>query len=70
MAQIFPESSAGRSGKFAFLRLFGIGGYDIIIQKNRSASWYQGLHGDMYAKAMRELMIENGMKSAKPERVE
>ncbi|SKB69957.1 hypothetical protein SAMN06296386_10446 [Lachnospiraceae bacterium] len=32
--------------------------------------WYQGFHGEMYAKAMRDLMIEAGMSGAILERVE
>ncbi|MDO4805184.1 MAG: hypothetical protein Q4A32_10245 [Lachnospiraceae bacterium] len=32
--------------------------------------WYQGFHGDMYAKAMRDIMREAGMKGAVLERVE
>lgn len=32
--------------------------------------WYQGFHGDMYAKAMRDLMQEAGMKDVRLERVE
>ncbi|MCR5008845.1 MAG: hypothetical protein K6A76_09740 [Oribacterium sp.] len=32
--------------------------------------WYQGFHGDMYAKAMRDIMRESGMKGANLERVE
>ncbi len=32
--------------------------------------WYQGFHGEMYAKAMRDLMREAGMHSASLERVE
>lgn len=32
--------------------------------------WYQGFHGDMYAKAMRDLMKGAGMNGAKLERVE
>ncbi len=32
--------------------------------------WYQGLHGDMYAKAFRDLLKEAGMKSAALERIE
>ena len=32
--------------------------------------WYQGFHGEMYAKAMRDLMREAGMKDAILERVE
>ncbi len=33
-------------------------------------NWYQGFHGDMYAKAMRDIMKEAGMKSTRLERVE
>lgn len=33
-------------------------------------NWYQGFHGEMYAKAMRDLMREAGMNSATLERVE
>ena len=33
-------------------------------------NWYQGFHGEMYAKAMRDLMREAGMRSASLERVE
>ncbi|MCR5022882.1 MAG: hypothetical protein K6A90_00930 [Lachnospiraceae bacterium] len=33
-------------------------------------NWYQGFHGEIYAKAMRDLMREAGMKSASLERVE
>ena len=32
--------------------------------------WYQGFHGDMYAKAMRDIMKEAGMKGVRLERVE
>ncbi len=32
--------------------------------------WYQGFHGDMYVKAMRDLMKKAGMTGAKLERVE
>ncbi len=32
--------------------------------------WYQGFFGDMYAKAMRDLMIEAGMENTSIERVE
>ena len=32
--------------------------------------WYQGFHGDMYARAMRDLMKEAGMSGARIERVE
>jgi hypothetical protein len=32
--------------------------------------WYQGFHGDMYAKAMRDLMKEAGMEGTVLERVE
>ncbi len=32
--------------------------------------WYQGFHGDMYARAMRDLMKEAGMNGARIERVE
>lgn len=32
--------------------------------------WYQGFHGDFYAKAMRDLLKEAGMKGAALERVE
>lgn len=40
-----------------------VGGYFYI-------NWYQGFHGEMYAKAMRDLMREAGMKSVSMERVE
>ena len=33
-------------------------------------NWYQGFHGEMYAKAMRDLMKEAGMNSVSLERVE
>ncbi len=33
-------------------------------------NWYQGFHGEMYAKAMRDLMKETGMNSVFLERVE
>ncbi len=33
-------------------------------------NWYQGFHGDIYAKAMRDLMKEAGMPSVSIERVE
>ena len=33
-------------------------------------NWYQGFHGEMYAKAMRDLMKDAGMKSVVLERVE
>lgn len=33
-------------------------------------NWYQGFHGELYAKAMRDLMKEAGMKSVTMERVE
>ncbi len=33
-------------------------------------NWYQGFHGEMYAKAMRDLMKEAGMDSVSLERVE
>ena len=33
-------------------------------------NWYQGFHGEMYAKAMRDLMKEAGMKSVSLERTE
>ncbi|MCR4655007.1 MAG: hypothetical protein K5770_02060 [Lachnospiraceae bacterium] len=33
-------------------------------------NWYQGFHGEMYAKAMRDLMKEAGMTSVSMERVE
>ena len=32
--------------------------------------WYQGFHGDMYAKAMRDIMREAGIKGVRLERVE
>jgi hypothetical protein len=32
--------------------------------------WYQGFHGDMYARTMRDLMKEAGMNGARIERVE
>ena len=32
--------------------------------------WYQGFHGDLYVKAMRDLMKKAGMTGAKLERVE
>ena len=32
--------------------------------------WYQGFHGDMYAKAMRDIMREAGMKGVRLQRVE
>lgn len=32
--------------------------------------WYQGFHGDMYAKAMRDIMIEAGMEGVRIQRVE
>ena len=32
--------------------------------------WYQGFHGDMYAKAMRDIMKEAGIKGVRLERVE
>ena len=40
-----------------------VGGYFYI-------DWYQGLHGDMYAKAMRDLMKEAGITGVMLERVE
>jgi hypothetical protein len=40
-----------------------VGGYFYI-------NWYQGFHGEMYAKAMRDLMKDAGMKSVSLERVE
>ncbi len=33
-------------------------------------NWYQGFHGEMYAKAMRDLMKDAGMKSVSLERIE
>ena len=33
-------------------------------------NWYQGFHGEMYAKAMRDLMKEAGMSSVSITRVE
>ena len=33
-------------------------------------NWYQGFHGDMYAKMMRDLMKEAGMSKARLERIE
>ncbi len=33
-------------------------------------NWYQGFHGDMYAKAMRDIMKEAGMEGIRLERVE
>ena len=32
--------------------------------------WYQGFHGDMYAKAMRDIMKEVGMEVVRIQRVE
>lgn len=40
-----------------------VGGYFYI-------NWYQGFHGEMYAKAMRDLLKEAGMNSVSLERVE
>ena len=33
-------------------------------------NWYQGFHGELYAKAMRDLMKEAGMNSVAMERIE
>ena len=33
-------------------------------------NWYQGFHGEMYAKAMRDIMKDAGMESVTLERVE
>lgn len=33
-------------------------------------NWYQGFHGDMYVKAMRDIMREAGIKEIRLERVE
>ena len=40
-----------------------VGGYFYI-------NWYQGFHGEMYAKAMRDIMKDAGMESVSLERVE
>jgi hypothetical protein len=45
------------------LQVTEVGGYFYI-------NWYQGFHGDMYAKAMRDIMKEAGMKGVRLERVE
>ena len=45
------------------LQVTEVGGYFYI-------DWYQGFHGDVYAKAMRDLMREAGMSNARLERVE
>ena len=49
--------------KGIMLQVTEVGGYFYI-------DWYQGFHGEMYAKAMRDLMKEAGMKGAALERVE
>ncbi len=33
-------------------------------------NWYQGFHGEMYVKAMRDIMREAGIKENRLERIE
>jgi hypothetical protein len=40
------------------------------VGKHFYIDWYQGFPGDKYVKAMRDLMLEAGMKSVSIERVE
>jgi hypothetical protein len=40
------------------------------VGKHFYIDWYQGFPGDKYAKAMRDIMLEAGMKSVSIERVE
>jgi len=49
--------------KGIMLQVTEVGGYFYI-------NWYQGFHGDMYAKAMRDIMKEAGMEGIRLERVE
>jgi hypothetical protein len=49
--------------KGIMLQVTEVGGFFYI-------DWYQGFHGDVYAKEMRNLMREAGMPGATLERVE
>ena len=53
----------GMPGNGIMLQLAEVGNHFYI-------DWYQGFHGDMYAKAMRDIMREAGIKGVRLERVE
>ncbi len=48
----------------------GVMAQAIEVGGNFYINWYQGFHGELYAKAMRDLMNEAGMKSVSIERIE
>ena len=54
---------AQQPGNGIMLQLAEVGNHFYI-------DWYQGFHGDMYAKAMRDIMKEAGIKGVRLERVE
>lgn len=63
----YERSGNSHSVTFGYLGMMAqtieVGGYFYI-------NWYQGFHGEMYAKAMRDIMKDSGMESVSLERIE